>query len=141
MTRANTVYLAALIFTTILACNINKSNQSSLDDSKPSIAKTEKLSISQTLKENNHLPVEERIALYHRLKKESPDGYNFENEDELTMYGYSFLWDNKVTEAIAIFKLIVEQFPDSSNPYDSLGEAYLANGNKEKSLDFNKQHT
>jgi len=101
-------------------------------------------SIAQTLKENNHLPVAERIALYHRLKKEDPKGYNFKNEDELTMYGYSLLWSNKVIEAIAIFKLIVEQFPNSSNPYDSLAEAYMMNGNNElailnyeKSLELN----
>jgi len=101
-------------------------------------------SIAQTLKENNHLPVAERIALYHRLKKENPKGYNFKNEDELTMYGYSLLWSNKVIEAIEIFKLIVEQFPNSSNPYDSLAEAYMMNGNNElailnyeKSLELN----
>ncbi|MCF6360637.1 MAG: S41 family peptidase [Cyclobacteriaceae bacterium] len=101
-------------------------------------------SIAQTLKENNHLPVAERIALYHRLKKEDPKGYNFKNEDELTMYGYSLLWSNKVIEAIEIFKLIVEQFPNSSNPYDSLAEAYMVNGNNElailnyeKSLELN----
>ena len=82
----------------------------------------------------SQLPVEERIALYYKLKKESPDAYNFKNEDELTLYGYSFLWENKMAEAIAIFKLIVAEFPNSSNPYDSLGEAYLKNGDKELSL-------
>ena len=103
--------------------------------SNPKIVKSDTpQSISETLKKNQHLPVEKRIALYHQLKKENPDGYNFENEDELTMYGYSLLWDDKTSEAIEIFKLIVEQFPDSSNPYDSLGEGYMVNGNKKKAI-------
>ncbi|MCG8577164.1 MAG: S41 family peptidase [Flavobacteriales bacterium] len=94
----------------------------------------EKISISQTLKQNEHLPIEKRIALYYQLKKESPTQYNFKNEDELNMYGYSLLWSNRPEEALAIFKLIVAEFPHSSNAYDSLGEAYLALGNEELSL-------
>lgn len=93
-----------------------------------------KLSIVQKLKENPHLSVEEQIALYYSLKKDSADVYNFENEQELTLYGYAYLWENKVVEAIEIFRLIVAEFPNSSNAYDSLGEAYLKNGNKELSL-------
>jgi transposase InsO family protein len=89
----------------------------------------------QKLKEFDHLPVEERVALYYKLKKESPDTYNFKNEDELTMYGYSFLWNNNLPDALAIFKLIVAEFPHSSNPYDSLGEAYMKNGEYGTCLD------
>lgn len=118
----------------LAACGLNKPSQPSADDSKVGAAQTGQLSIVQKLKEFDHLPVEERIALYYKLKKESPEAYNFKNEDELTMYGYAFMWSNNVVEAIAIFKLIVAEFPDSSNPYDSLGEAYLKNGNKELAL-------
>ena len=110
-------------------------------------SKDVKLSIAQVLTENNHLPVAERVALYRRLKKERPNDYNFGNEDDMTMYGYSLLWNELTVEAIAIFALIVEQFPNSSNPYDSLGEAYMVNGNTElaianyeKSLELNPEN-
>ena len=93
-----------------------------------------KLSIAKVLQENGDLSVEERVALYLRLKKENPNTYNFENEDEMTMYGYSLLWSGENEEALAIFKLIVSQFPDSSNPYDSLGEAYMVLGNTEQAI-------
>lgn len=116
------------------ACGLNKPSQPPADNSKVGAAQTGQLSIVQKLKEFDHLPVEERIALYYKLKKESPEAYNFKNEDELTMYGYAFMWSNNVAEALAIFKLIVAEFPDSSNPYDSLGEAYLKSGNKELAL-------
>ena len=90
-------------------------------------------SIIQKIKELDHKPVEERIALYKKLKKDSLDAYNFENEDEITMYGYGFLWAEKIDEAFAIFQLIVEQF-GSANSYDSLAEAYLKKGNREAAL-------
>lgn len=134
MKKLITTTLLIVILTTLLCCKNNQNILPSTNHSKVNVVKTEKLSISKKLRENDHLPIEERITLYHQLKKENPNEYNFENEDELTMYGYSFLWDDKITEAIEVFKLIVEQFPNSSNPYDSLGEGYFANGNKELSL-------
>lgn len=32
---------------------------------------------------------------------------------------------NNLTDAIAIFKLIIAEFPNSTNAFDSMGEAYL----------------
>jgi tetratricopeptide (TPR) repeat protein len=111
---------------------------------KPSIAKTVQSkavdrknissSVVQKLKEQVNLSIEERIALYYSLKSDSSDSYNFKDEDALTMYGYSFLWENKIKEAIAIFKLLVAEFPNSSNAHDSLAEAYFKNDEKELSL-------
>jgi tetratricopeptide (TPR) repeat protein len=105
-----------------------------------------KLSIVQKMKESNNKTVEEKIMLYRQLKKDNPDAYNFENEDELTMYGYSFLWNNNTRDAIKIFQLIVDEF-SSANSYDSLGEAYLAAGdsslalkNYKKSLEMNPEN-
>jgi Flp pilus assembly protein TadD len=49
--------------------------------------------------------------------------------------------------AIDIFRLNVEQFPQDANVYDSLGEAYLKQGDKphaienyKKSLELNPQN-
>jgi tetratricopeptide (TPR) repeat protein len=93
-----------------------------------------KKSISQQLRANGHLSIEKRIALFYELKKDSLEFYNFENEDELTMYGYSLLWSEEIDEAIEFFKLLVAEFPESANTYDSLGEAYLAKGKKDLAL-------
>jgi cytochrome c-type biogenesis protein CcmH/NrfG len=35
-----------------------------------------------------------------------------------------------VTDAIAVFQLNVEMFPDDWNAYDSLGEGYMAHGDR-----------
>ncbi len=117
-----------------MGCGVKKSNsptEINLTEFKNTTAIRK--SIVQKLKEYDHLPVEERIKLYKTLKKENSDDYNFENEDELTMYGYGFLWADKTEEAFAIFQLIVEVF-GSPNSYDSLAEAYLKQGNKELAL-------
>ena len=60
---------------------------------------------------------------------------------------YSFLQQKLLPAAIAVFKTNVELYPKSANVYDSLGEAYMANGEKElaianykKSLELNPQN-
>jgi tetratricopeptide (TPR) repeat protein len=99
-----------------------------------SIAQNEKPSLFLKLKEYNHLPVKEIIAHYYRLKTESPNKYNFENEQELNRYGYYLLGEDKVKPAIEIFKLLISEFPNSANSYDSLGEAYVKDGNKKLAI-------
>jgi len=78
--------------------------------------------------------VAQAIAKYRALKASKPDAYDFDNEQALNMAGYSALQKGRSAEAIELFKLNVEMFPKSGNPYDSLGEAYLAAGNKELAL-------
>jgi Flp pilus assembly protein TadD len=69
------------------------------------------------------------------------------NESQMNRLGYQLLQKGRVKEAIEIFKLNVEDFPNSSNVYDSLGEAYMVNGDKElairnyrKSIELNPQN-
>ena len=125
------VVLSCLLFT---SCGMNKPPLVQAQDVPSENIPPKKISIVQKLRENDHLPVAERIKLYHQLKEEAPELYNFEDETELTLYGYSILWANKTTEAIEVFKLIATVFPNSSNAYDNLGEGYLNNGNKELAL-------
>ncbi len=46
---------------------------------------------------------------------------------------------DKLEEAIYIFKLTVDLFPESSNAFDSLAEAYLNAGNKELATRYYEQ--
>ena len=89
-----------------------------------------KLSISELLgKTIMNRDVESAIKQYHELKTNQQDKYNFV-ESELNSLGYQLLGIKKIKEAIEIFKLNVEEYPDASNPYDSLGEAYMISGDK-----------
>ncbi|MBK7027689.1 MAG: tetratricopeptide repeat protein [Bacteroidales bacterium] len=46
------------------------------------------------------------------------------------------LWENNLVDAIAIFKLILSEFPNSANAYDSMGKAYLQANDSAKALQF-----
>jgi CubicO group peptidase (beta-lactamase class C family) len=69
-----------------------------------------------------------------KLKEFRSSGQYAMKEDEINSVGYEFLNSEKINEAIEVFKLNVETFPASGNCYDSLGEAYLKNGNKELAI-------
>jgi len=50
-------------------------------------------------------------------------------ERTLNSVGYRLLRGGSIGEAIAVFQLNVEAYPEAYNVYDSLGEAYAASGN------------
>jgi len=72
----------------------------------------------------------EAVEGYKKIKKDEPLNAAVQ-ESRLNDLGYSLLRSNRVAEAIAVFKVNVELYPQSSNVYDSLGEAYLAHGDRE----------
>ena len=94
----------------------------------------DKKSISEAISALPNATITETINYYHTLKEEQPNTYNFEDENELNRLGYQYLNNGQVKEAIKIFKLLVSEFPNSSNPYDSLAEAYNVNGDKELAI-------
>lgn len=55
-------------------------------------------------------------------------------ENDINAVGYMYLQSNQVKEALDIFKYNVKKYPDSWNVYDSLGEAYAANDQKDLAL-------
>lgn len=57
-----------------------------------------------------------------------------QKENILNSAGYLFLKGHAYTEAIEILELNTRLFPDKANPWDSLGEAYYKNGDKNKAL-------
>lgn len=66
------------------------------------------------------------------------------SEGEFIGLGYLLLHQKRFKESIEVFKLSVEAYPGSYNTYDSLGEAYMDDGDKdlaiqnyEKSLQLN----
>ena len=63
-----------------------------------------------------------------------PQNKYVETEVILNRLGYELLARKKYSQAIEIFKLNVESHPQSANAYDSLGEAYMINGEKELAI-------
>ena len=56
------------------------------------------------------------------------------DEAELNALGYQLIRAGQLPEAIRIFQLNVESFPQSSNTYDSLGEAYRDSGDTARAV-------
>lgn len=89
-----------------------------------------KKSIARTLHEIiREKDLEAGVKQYHELKKDRPKEYDF-RPAELNRLGYALLQADKVDDAIKIFQLNVEAYPQYANGYDSLAEAYAAKGDK-----------
>ena len=91
--------------------------------------------------------VEAAVQQYRDLKASEPGAYDF-SENELVGLGYQLIAMKKYPDAIAVFRLSTEMYPQSYNTYDSLAEAYMDNGSKNlaiqnyrKSLELNPRNT
>lgn len=91
--------------------------------------------------------IEAAVNQYRAGVKANPEA-NRVKEGPMNSLGYQFLTSKRFKEAIEILKLNVEAFPDSFNVYDSLGEAYMENGDKalaiqnyKKSVELNPGNT
>jgi len=74
------------------------------------------------------------LQKYDELKS-SGDAKNRPPEFALNALGYDSLGKGKTEDAIRIFQKNVGEFPDSSNTYDSLGEAYAAAGKRQLAIE------
>jgi len=90
--------------------------------------------------------IDQAVKQYHELKAAEPATYNFD-EPELNSLGYQLMRTKKFKEAIRVFQLNIEAYPQSSNVYDSLGEAYMNDADKpqaianyQKSLELNQKN-
>jgi glyoxylase-like metal-dependent hydrolase (beta-lactamase superfamily II) len=84
---------------------------------------------------------------YKEIRSKKEQKYYFD-ETEFNRLGYRLLMGGRISEAIEVFKMNIEMYPDSWNVYDSLGEAYMENGQNDlaieyyqKSLKLNPQNT
>jgi CubicO group peptidase (beta-lactamase class C family) len=74
-----------------------------------------------------HRGVQAAVSQYRELKRTDADGYDFA-EERLNNLGYTLLQRNRTSDAIAIFALNAEEYPQSANVYDSLAEGYEKGG-------------
>jgi len=77
--------------------------------------------------------IEASIQKFRKLRVDEQTKFYFE-EGEFNELGYRLMNSGKITEAIKIFKLNVEMFPNSANVYDSLGEVYMKNGDNDLAI-------
>ena len=81
---------------------------------------------------------EQAMNLYRSFKRNSSTYYL--NENEVNLIGYFLLHDpGKKDAALEFFKMNTMEFPNSANAYDSLGEAYMENGDSKKAIENYKK--
>ena len=73
------------------------------------------------------------VEKYWSHKNSEAREYDF-SESDLNVLGYEYLGNKAFDKAITVFQLTVETYPESANAYDSLGEAFMKKGNKEKAI-------
>ncbi|MBU1100111.1 MAG: hypothetical protein KKA84_06880 [Bacteroidetes bacterium] len=56
-------------------------------------------------------------------------------ENEFIIYGYSLIQEDRLNDAVEIFKLTTEMYPTSWNAYDSYGEALMKKGDKKGAIE------
>ncbi len=90
--------------------------------------------------------IESAVKKYREMKSAESSGVIF-TERDINALGYKLLNENKLTEAVEIFRLNAEEYPESFNVYDSLGDVYMKSGEKklavknyEKSLKLNPKN-
>ncbi|HUG38147.1 MAG TPA: tetratricopeptide repeat protein, partial [Candidatus Limnocylindrales bacterium] len=79
--------------------------------------------------------VDATLALYRDLRERfhGRGAYDF-GERSLNDFGYSLI-EESPDDAVAVFHLNAEQFPESANVWDSLAEAYMAAGDRERAIE------
>ncbi|NER17559.1 serine hydrolase [Spongiivirga citrea] len=75
--------------------------------------------------------IDDGIAFY---KANSNNREYFVSEDELILSGYHFLKTDNFNEALKIFKLATETFPNKYNPHHSYAEGLMKIGKKKEAL-------
>lgn len=73
------------------------------------------------------------LTEYRQTRKGRPESEVL-NESQMNRLGYDLMGGQLIKDAIEVFKLNVEDYPKSSNVYDSLAEAYERDGQKDLAI-------
>jgi dienelactone hydrolase len=77
--------------------------------------------------------IERVVQTFHDVRRRDPNAFLFP-EGVMNQAGYERLQEGKTKDAIALFALNVDAYPASANAQDSLGDAYLADGQTDRAL-------
>ncbi|SHE65239.1 alpha/beta hydrolase-fold protein [Pedobacter caeni] len=86
-----------------------------------------------------------KVDVVNKLEKHYQEvsklfGYKFPPpENMINGLGYDFLRQKQYAKAGGLFKINVDNYPDSYNVYDSYGEYFLATGDKSKAIEYLKK--
>jgi CubicO group peptidase (beta-lactamase class C family)/Flp pilus assembly protein TadD len=76
----------------------------------------------------------DRALSEYRRDRQGKTAKELATEEQMQELGYQLLWARRAQDAIAVFMLNAEDFPNSANVYESLGEAYAVNGEEKLAI-------
>ena len=88
--------------------------------------------IAKTMLETN---IQAGLMQYKNLKQKQSEEYEFD-ERSFNRVGYQLIGLKRLQEAIEIFKLNMQAYPQSANTYDSLAEGYMLMGDTESAIKY-----
>lgn len=89
---------------------------------------------NKIIEESNALGMEQALSNYKRLKNTEGGARYYFNENEANSIGYYLMRNNRLKDAIALFELNTEEYPTSANAFDSLAEACMNAGEKDRAI-------
>lgn len=72
----------------------------------------------------------------YRAYRANPAHVYVSSESGINQLGYNLMNRGRIDDAIEVFKLNVEHYPQSANVFDSLAEAYLNKGDKAQAVKY-----
>ncbi|MBL7129699.1 MAG: serine hydrolase [Ignavibacteria bacterium] len=79
-------------------------------------------------------------SLQNKIEPMLKDSINYRfTENSINNLGYELLSITRYEEAIELFQLNTNLFPESANTFDSLAEAYMVSGDKENAIKYYKK--
>jgi carboxyl-terminal processing protease len=69
---------------------------------------------------------------YERIRRDLNPATSYLNARELNSLGYHLISQDRLEDALKVFKLYTENFPEDANAHDSLGEAYMLKGDNKR---------
>ncbi|MGE5726082.1 MAG: dienelactone hydrolase family protein, partial [Acidobacteriota bacterium] len=77
--------------------------------------------------------VPKAVQMFHEARKRDSHAFLFP-EAPLNLLAYERMQAKQTKDAVELCKLNTEAYPTSANAYDSLGDGYVADGQKEKAI-------
>ena len=77
--------------------------------------------------------IDAAVAAFDQMLEQRDEDYFFD-ENAFNRLGYRFLGEDRIEEAVAVFEMNVKAYPESWNPWDSLGEGYAARGEIDRAI-------
>jgi putative CocE/NonD family hydrolase len=127
------------ILFTLLCFSLSTAMENPYPTAGNTVQKVVKKSIADVLfKTINEKGIQDAIEQYKRLKNNHSAPYDF-SELELNDLGYRLINLGRIEDAIEIFKLNAEAYPNAFNTYDSLAEAFMIDGQKNLAIENYKK--